>query len=212
MMKSAAAFLGALVVSGCSVFGIRSGTEQAPYQVVERLSETVEIRRYPPLVVAETALPAKSGGGDRSAAFRRLFDYISGANQQRQKVDMTAPVETARRSEKIEMTVPVETAAAGDAPSSMRFVLPAQYTLETAPVPTNAQVQVREVPERLLAVLRYSGSTGTDNVAEKRRTLERALERSRWRIVGDPSAMFYDPPWTLPFLRRNEVAFPVSAE
>ncbi len=212
MRKSAVAFFGALLLSGCSVFGIRSGTEQAPYQVVERLSETVEIRRYPPLVVAETTVPATNGRGDRSEAFRRLFDYISGANQAREKVEMTAPVETVRGSEKIEMTVPVETAATKDGPYAMRFVLPASYSLETAPEPTDEKVRIREIPERLLAVLRFSGSTGTENVAEKRRTLARAIERSRWQVAGEPNAMFYDPPWTLPFLRRNEVAFPVSAD
>lgn len=203
---------GAVVLSGCSVIGIRSGTEQASYEVMDRLSETVEVRRYPPLIVAETFVNGSKEGTDRSEAFRRLFDYISGSNRGRAKVAMTVPVETISSPQKIAMTAPVETSTAMRGRFSMRFILPAQYTMDTAPTPANDTIRVYEIPERFLAVLRYTGSTGTEKSAEKRDVLERAIERSKWRVDGDASAMFYDPPWTLPFLRRNEVAFPVSRD
>ena len=125
------------------------------------------------------------------------------------KVAMTAPVETAAKPEKIAMTVPVETKAQVSGPYAMRFFLPADYTLETAPQPTNPDVRIFEVPERTVAVLRFSGSRGSDNVARHMSELDTVLNGSAWRAAGEPFGMFYDPPWTIPFLRRNEVAVPV---
>jgi hypothetical protein len=122
---------------------------------------------------------------------------------------MTAPVETAAKPEKIAMTVPVETKAQATGTYVMRFFLPAGYTLETAPEPTNPDVRIFEVPERTVAVLRFSGSRGSDNVAVHLSELDTVLEGSGWRAAGEPFSMFYDPPWTIPFLRRNEVAVPV---
>ena len=96
--------------------------------------------------------------------------------------------------------------------SLMRFVLPAKYTPETAPRPLNNQVRVVEVPERVVAVLRFTGSTTPKTADQQYGMLRQALENSSWRIAGEPSALYYDPPWTLPFLRRNEVTVPVFEE
>jgi hypothetical protein len=199
----------AFLLSACSVFGVRSGTEQAPYTVVAHLDENTEVRRYPPQLVAETSVTAPDESSARNKAFRALFDYISGANRSQTKVAMTAPVETAAKAEKIAMTVPVETKAQATGPYVMRFFLPAGYTLETAPQPTNPDVRIFEVPGRTVAVLRFSGSRGSDNVARHQSELDTVLDGSGWRPAGEPFSMFYDPPWTIPFLRRNEVAVPV---
>jgi hypothetical protein len=144
--------------------------------------------------------------------FRVLFDYISGANRAQQTVAMTAPVETAAAPEPTAMTVPVETSAQAGGPYAMRFFLPADYTVEveTAPEPTNPEVRIVEVPERTLAVLRFSGPRGADNVARHVSEFDRMIAGSSWRAVGEPMTLFYDPPWTIPFLRRNEVALPVT--
>jgi hypothetical protein len=123
---------------------------------------------------------------------------------------MTAPVETAKPSETIAMTVPVETSAQAAGRYAMRFFLPAEYDLQSAPQPTDPRVQVLEMPERTLAVLRFTGSRDAHNVARHLDDLDPMVNGSRWRAVGKPTAMFYDPPWTIPFLRRNEVAVPVS--
>lgn len=197
------------LLSACSVFGVRSSYEQAPYTVVDRLGEAIEVRRYPPQVVAEAVVSASDEKSGRGKAFRLLFDYISGANTGQAKVAMTTPVETTQ-AEKIAMTVPVESQAPAAGQYAMRFFLPAAYTLDTAPRPTDSNVQILEVPERTLAVLQFTGSTGRENVARHRSQLERAIENSRWHPAGEPTALFYAPPWTVPFLRRNEVAAPVS--
>jgi hypothetical protein len=199
----------ALLLTACSVFGVRSGTEQASYTVVARLDDNAEIRRYPPQLVAEATVAAPDESSGRNKAFRILFDYISGANRSQQKVAMTVPVETAGGPEKIAMTVPVETTAQAAGPYVMRFFLPAEYTPETAPEPTDPTVRIIEIPERTIAVLRFSGSRGSDNVARHMSELDGVLERSGWRVAGEPTTLFYDPPWTISFLRRNEVAVPV---
>jgi hypothetical protein len=204
------AVLGVFWLTGCSLFGVRTGYEQASYAVIDRIAETVEVRRYRPLLVAETVASAADEGEARNQAFRRLFNYIQGDNRTQAKIAMTAPVETARPSETIAMTVPVETAAAGDAGYAMRFFLPAEYTLETAPEPIDPAVRIRQVPERTLAVLRFSGSRSAERVADRQEQLRRLVAGSRWRAEREPISMFYDPPWTIPFLRRNEVALPVS--
>ena len=199
-----------LALTGCSMFGVRSGYEQAPYTVIDRIRESTEVRRYPPQVVAEAIVEAPDESSGRRKAFRALFDYISGANRSQAKISMTAPVETAKPSETIAMTVPVETPAQAAGRFAMRFFLPAEYDQQTAPQPTDPRVQVLEMPERTLAVLRFTGSRDAHNVARHLDGLDTIVNGSRWRAVGEPSTMFYDPPWTIPFLRRNEVAVPVS--
>lgn len=192
------------------MFGIRSGYEQSAYTVIDRVNETIEVRQYRPQLVAEVVVEATDEKSGRSAAFRALFDYISGANRSQAKLPMTAPVETGAASEKIAMTVPVEAGAQPEGRYAMRFFLPADYTLETAPQPTDPRVSIRELPARTLAVLRFTGSTGADNVAGAMAEMEDALAGTTWRPSGTPTAMFYDPPWTIPFLRRNEVAVAVA--
>jgi hypothetical protein len=210
MMRVVGSIVCALLLTGCSVFGVRSGTEQVSYAVIAHLGENTEVRRYPPRLVAETSVTAADESSARNKAFRILFDYISGANRAQKKVAMTAPVETAAAPETIAMTAPVETKAQAGGPYAMRFFLPADYTVETAPEPTNPEVRIVEVPERTLAVLRFSGSRGADNVARHASELDRVVAGSSWRAVGEPTTLFYDPPWTISFLRRNEVAVPVT--
>ena len=199
----------ALLLSAYSVFGIRSGTEQASYAVIAHLSDDTEVRRYPSRLVAETSVTVADEQGGRNTAFRTLFDYISGANQSRAKVAMTSPVETAAGPEKVAMTAPVETRVGASGEFTMRFFLPADYTLETAPQPTDPAVRIVEVPERTIAVLRFSGSRSPDTIARRSQALDEVLAGSAWRPDGEPLTMFYDPPWTIPALRRNEVAVPV---
>jgi hypothetical protein len=208
-MRLLGLIMGALLLSACSMFGVRSGTEQASYVVIAELGDDTEVRRYPSRLVAETSVTAADEEGGRNKAFRALFDYISGANQTRAKVAMTSPVETAPGPAKIAMTAPVETQARAQGQYSMRFFLPAEYTPETAPQPTDSKVRIVEVPERTLAVVRFSGSRSAEAIARRSQSLDRVLEGSAWRPDGEPLTMFYDPPWTIPALRRNEVAVPV---
>jgi len=206
---AAAALLGA-----CSAVGVRSGTEEPRYEVVDRLSDEVEVRRYETRLAAEVEVPGGNGSEPSNAAFRILAGYIFGANQAQQEIAMTAPVAvdraTTAKAEKIAMTAPVETVAAADGGQRMRFFLPAGYSLETAPVPTDPRVRLVPVPAEEVAVLQFSGRWQADSITPKAAVLLAALEQSSWQPAGAPGAWFYDPPWTLAFLRRNEVAVTVS--
>lgn len=203
----------AALLAGCTVFGVRSGTEEPPYRELARLAGGVEVRAYEPRLYAEATAPADASS-PRNAAFRKLFRYIAGANRTEAEIAMTIPVETDEPTagREIAMTAPVETAeGAGDGAMTMRFFLPADMTLETAPQPTDPAVRIGRLPPQTMAVLRFSGSTRDSRVAARKRDLMRALEAADdWRATGAPTAYFYDPPWTLPFVKRNEVAVPVE--
>jgi hypothetical protein len=202
--------LWSLVLAGCSVFGIRSGYEQPPYEVVDRLGDHVEVRRYGPRLAAETTVTAADPEAARNAAFRILAAYIFGANISQSDIAMTAPVEIDAGSEEIAMTAPVEIAADGTARQTMRFFLPARYQLATAPTPTDPRVHLLLAPPETVAVQRFTGSGSAARMSTEQTRLLQALESSRWQPAAAPAALYYDPPWTIPWLRRNEATVAVS--
>ena len=210
MLRWAAILSGTILLTGCSVFGIRSGTEQPSYQVVAELGEAIEVRRYGPRLAAEVEVEAGEEDEARNAAFRVLAAYIFGANRAQQEIAMTAPVEVAGESEgeKIAMTAPVETVSR-EGGLTMRFFLPVELTAATAPTPEDPRVRILTVPGQTLAVRRFTGWRGAAAVDAEEGELRKVLGDTAWRPVGEPVAFFYDPPWTIPFLRRNEVALPV---
>jgi hypothetical protein len=184
-------------------------TEQQPYELVHRYPH-FELRRYPAHVVAEVHVNATF---DRAgnAAFRHLFNYISGSNTARQKLAMTAPViQETQAPQKLAMTAPVIQSGplpGSDAPAAfvIAFVLPEGTTAETAPVPTNPDVVVRDVPGSLAAAVRFSGS-GTAKAFEQRNTgLQAALSLAGLTASGPPRFARFDPPFKPWFLRHNEV-------
>jgi len=195
-----------LALAGCSVIGIRSGTEQPRYDVVGQVG-ALEIRQYGPRIAAQVTVPGDEDSA-RSAGFRRVAAYIFGDNQAHAKVEMTAPVSQSA-SESIAMTAPVSQLAAPDG-WTVQFFMPAQYTLATLPKPNDPAIKLVEVPGETMAVLRYSGFYHGHVVADRRDQLIAGLAGSKWQIVDAPVAWFYDPPWALPFLRRNEVAVAVK--
>ena len=168
-------------------------TEQQPYELVRRYPH-FELRRYPAHVVAEIQVSATF---DRAgnAAFRHLFNYISGSNTARPKLAMTAPVIQ-------NGPLPGSDTAAEFA---VAFVLPAGVTAETAPVPTDPGVRIRAVPGSLAAALRFSGS-GSEAAFERHNNgLQAALTLAGLTAVGPPRFARFDPPFKPWFLRRNEV-------
>jgi hypothetical protein len=179
-------------------------TEQQPYEVLER-GDGYELRRYPPHVVAEVELDGSfEGVGNR--AFRPLFEYITGRNRARRSVAMTAPVvQEVATSQKVAMTAPVVQSEEAPGRFAVAFVLPAAMTVDTAPVPTDPDVRVREVPERLAAVARYSGRWSRSSYDEHHARLLEALAPAGWVPVGPPRFARFNPPFTPWFLRRNEV-------
>jgi hypothetical protein len=120
---------------------------------------------------------------------------------------MTAPV--AQSSETIAMTAPVAQDHTPDG-WTIRFFMPAHYTMETLPKPNDPSVRLVAVPGQTMAVIRFTGSTAPEAIASHQAELQQALATGTWRADGPPVAWFYDPPWTLPFFRRNEVAVPVQ--
>lgn len=212
MLRWAIILSGTILLAGCSLFGIRSGTEQPDYEVVAELGDAVEVRRYGPRLAAEVEVEAGDEGEARNAAFRVLAGYIFGGNRAQQEIAMTAPVEVAAESEgeKIAMTAPVETTSGEDGRLTMRFFLPAGLTEATAPIPEDSRVRILTVPGQTLAVRRFTGRRGAAAVDAEEIALRKVLNTTSWRPEGEPVAFFYDPPWTLLFLRRNEVALPVS--
>jgi len=201
-----------VLLTGCTVFGIRSGSEQPSYEVVAELGEAVEVRRYGPRLAAEVEVEAEDEDEARNAAFRALAGYIFGGNRTQQEIAMTAPVEVAGESEgeKIAMTVPVETTSGDSGRLTMRFFLPSGLTEATAPEPEDPRVRILTVPGQTLAVRRFTGRRGAGEVDSQEIALRKVLNATSWRPEGEPVAFFYDPPWTIPFLRRNEVALPVG--
>ncbi|AKK30394.1 heme-binding protein [Mycobacterium sp. EPa45] len=192
-----------------NIVGIRLGTEE-PEFTVERTIDGVEIRRYGPRIAAETAIDADEEAA-RNQGFRLLARYIFGANSGSTKIAMTAPV-AQQPSEKIAMTAPVATQRMPSGQWVIRFFMPSKYTLETLPTPKDDRVRLVPVPAETVAVLRFNGSTDPAAVNARIGQLLKTLYRHEIEATGDPLAWFYDPPWTLPCRRRNEVVVGVAVD
>ncbi len=200
------AVLSSLLLSACTVIGVRSGTEEPRFEVIDQRGD-VEIRRYGPRLAAETVVASATETAARSDGFRRLAGYIFGGNQSAATIAMTAPV--TQTSERIAMTAPVGATQAGDGRWAIRFFMPATYSRATLPIPNDPQIRLVDVPAETMAVLRYSGVPSAAAAAEQRAALLVALANGPWQSAGDAGDWFYDPPWTLPPLRRNEAVVAV---
>ncbi|WP_420604528.1 SOUL family heme-binding protein [Methylobacterium sp.] len=183
-----------------SVVGIRATYEQPRYEVVEQLPRNVEIRRYEPRVAVETDM---AGPGD-AEAFRRLFRYITGSNGGDDRIMMTVPVE---QGTLIAMTVPVE--QGGDL-RVMRFFLPAAIAKAGPPVPTDPAVRIARLPAATFAALRFSGTLDARAREKREAVLRQVLAKMARETTGPSSVLSYDPPFAIPFLRRNEIVIPVA--
>ena len=196
----------ALMLAGCSVFGGKAA-EETPYSVVESDGD-FEIRQYEDYAIARTFVTASYDDMD-SEAFGRLFDYITGDNTIEGNIAMTAPVLMAPAGEEIAMTAPVLMEADGEG-WWMAFVLPAGLNAGNAPIPSNPQVEVINVEGPRMATLQYTGSMSeASNMAELSR-LRDWIEAKDLDAAPGYQVAGYNPPWTLPFLRRNEVQVEVE--
>jgi hypothetical protein len=182
--------------------------EEAAYTVVESHGE-LELRDYEDRILVETVV---EGSFDEAGtrAFRRLFDYISGNNRSRAKIDMTAPVTQEAGSEKIDMTAPV-TQEGVDGAWRIAFLLPSSYSWETAPEPTDERVSLRRVPARRMAAIRFSGRWGEPRFLEHEERLRTFIAAQGLEVSGETEYARYDPPFKPWFLRRNEVLIPVTS-
>jgi effector-binding domain-containing protein len=195
---------------GAAAWGpiVSNQVEQAKYEVVESKGE-IEIRDYAPMVVAETQV-----SGERNEAinkgFRIIADYIFGNNAPKQNVAMTAPV-IQQPAEKIAMTAPV-TQEAADGKWKVRFVMPSSYTMETLPKPNNEAVKLEKIDGKRFAVIRFSGIASEENLKEHTDELNAFIEDKKLSPLSQATYAFFNPPWTLPFLRRNEVMMEVAKQ
>ncbi len=212
MLGRIAPLLAQVVEAAGFVVGVRAGTEEPPH-TVEQISNGLQIRRYGPRIAAETVVNDTEEGA-RNRGFRALAGYIFGANHAKSKIAMTAPVSQQRGrangGERIAMTAPVSQEAGPDGTWAIRFFMPVKWTLDTLPAPNDDAVKLVTVPAENFAVLRFTGARGPGAVASRTDELLRLLDDTEYRPAGPAVAWFYDPPWTVPCLRRNEVAVPVT--
>ncbi|BBX61659.1 heme-binding protein [Mycobacterium saskatchewanense] len=184
---------GQVAESVLAVGGIRVGLEEPKFKR-HPLTDTVEIRRYGARIAAETTVVDDENGA-RNVGFRRLAGYIFGGNHGAQSISMTAPVVQSARAEN---------------GWTIRFFMPAKWTMQTLPMPNDDQVRLVPVPAQTVAVLGFSGDWSPKGVARRTNELLKTLRDKGIEPVGGPETWFYDPPWTLPMRRRNEIAVPVD--
>ncbi len=195
---------------GCAVSA--SETETASYQTIKSVPEQqIEIRRYDPVMLVETAM----GEEGRNSAFRKLFAYISGDNKSQAEIPMTAPVlmddkKESNTGQKIPMTTPVFMDDKNGDVAMMSFVLPSKYTAKTAPIPTNDTVSLRMLDDYTVAAITFSGLLSERNVEEHKNILMKWLNENNYTITGQYQKAGYDAPFTLPWMRRNEVLIPID--
>ena len=184
--------------------------EEPKYTVVRQYNG-FEVREYAPYLVAEVVVPGPADEAGNQG-FRILASYIFGKNKGERQIPMTAPVTQAPAPLKIEMTAPVTQAAAPDTNGRyvIGFVMPAQYTRESIPQPTDERVTIRQIPARVMAVLGYSGTWGQERYAEHEKTLREEIAKAGWQPRGEIEFARYDPPFMPWFLRRNEVMVEVG--
>ena len=190
--------LGALALAFALVQAgpLMSQVEQPSY-VVERSDGQFEVRRYPAMIVAQV----KEAGARKTAignGFRAIAGYIFGGNQAQKRVAMTAPVLQRRDG------------SDADGSWTVQFVMPRQWTLSTLPQPNDPRVTLLPQPAATFAVIRFSGLAGDAAIAEKTQALSAFIATKRLHASGTPILAFFNPPWTLPFLRRNEIMIEIT--
>ena len=177
-----------IVLAGVSAMA--HSIEEPQYEVLQSI-DGIEIRQYQATVQAITTLP---GSSNTSEGFRRLAGFIFGGNNKEQKIAMTAPVQE----------------TLGEKSPEMAFTMPNEYRLEDLPTPTDSRVSLHNVPARTVAVVSFSGWATQNRTERFERELRDTLSDSSITIIGAASLNQYNPPWTLPFLRRNEVMIEVA--
>lgn len=169
---------------------------EMPSYVVSQAEGDFEIRSYGPQLLAEVTVR-----GDRSTAvnrgFRALAGFIFGGNAEGQKVDMTVPVAQTED-------------ANGDGTWTVQFMMPSEFSSETLPKPENSAIRFVETAPSQQVVVRFSGRWSDEKLAKKQDALRQWAEKQGLSLATGPRFYFYDSPFTLPFNRRNEVAFVVD--
>jgi hypothetical protein len=199
--------------------------EEPKYELISE-EGPFQIRRYPTVLIAETFVDGSMKEASNKG-FRLIADFIFGNNtrpntapQGSEKIAMTAPVTVEPIAQKIKMTAPVTIEPIQVAPEKMtsanrwriQFVMPSSYSLASLPKPKNSSVLIREVPGATYAVLTYSGFNFSSSVQARTNELMSWVHRNKMTALNSPQLARYNPPWTLPTWRRNEIMVEVKPE
>ncbi len=186
-------------------------TEEPKFTLLEK-DQSFELRLYEPKILAEVVVNGTMREAS-SKGFKLIADFIFGnniaASGKSEKISMTAPVLIEPHAEKISMTAPVNVEQSG-AGWKVNFVMPSQFTLETLPKPNNPLVKIKPIPAKKFAVIQFSGLVDEEKMAKKVTDLEQWISTKQLKVLGNAELARYNPPWTLPFLRRNEVLIEVE--
>ena len=195
-----------ILVVGVLAGPVMSNVEKPDYKVLQS-EQNIEIRQYEPMIIAEVEVDGKREDAIRDG-FRLIADYIFGNNTVEQNISMTAPVQQ-KENQKIAMTSPVQQQLAGKS-WQISFVMPSKYNMDSLPVPNNNRVRLKEILTKKFVVIEFSGTNSNENVTEHENQLMNYIEANQIKIIGSPKYAFYNAPWTLPFLRRNEVMIEIN--
>lgn len=195
-----------ILIVGVLAGPVMSNVEKPDYKVIQS-EQNIEIRQYEPMIIAEVEVDGKREDAIRDG-FRLLADYIFGNNTVQQVISMTAPVQQ-KENQKIAMTAPVQQQSTGKS-WRMSFVMPSKYSMDSLPVPNNNRVRLKEILTKKFVVIEFSGTNSNENVTEHENQLMNYIEANQINIIGSPKYAFYNAPWTLPFLRRNEVMIEIN--
>jgi hypothetical protein len=203
-----------LVLLSNSLLSTAMAIEEPKFETL-RKEDPFEIRKYAPYLIAETSVQSDMDGAS-SKGFRRIADFIFGNNQVAGAGKALDSKE--RVSSKIAMTAPVVVEPLDEVKNPMLnadnwrifFVMPSEYSETTLPRPVNPDVKIRSVPAKYYAVFNYSGFNGTSKIQDYSDQLDQWIQKNNLKAVGSPKLARYDPPWTLPIFRRNEILIEIQ--
>ena len=178
-----------------------SRVETPSYEVIKSQGK-IEIRQFEPMIIAEVQVQGERADAI-SKGFRLLADYIFGNNTTRQNIAMTAPVQQ-RESSQIAMTAPIQQQSTKDS-WLVSFVMPSEYSMESLPEPKSDRVTLKRIPSQQFIVITFSGTSSNENLREHEEELTEFTKVNNISVTGTFKYAFYNPPWTLPLMRRNEV-------
>jgi SOUL heme-binding protein len=199
-----------LMIFLCVFSKLTMAIEEPKFSVLEQ-EASFELRQYESQLIAEVLV---EGSRDEASnkGFRLIADFIFGNNEgvqkESQKIAMTAPVTV--ESRKIAMTAPVTVDQSDEKNWRIQFVMPKEYTLETLPKPKNSLVKIREIPSKRYAVIVFSGLNNAEKIENNTKQLREWMQTKQLQAIGSPQLARYNPPWTLPPWRRNEILIEVS--
>jgi hypothetical protein len=180
-------------------------TEEPEFTLISQ-ENAIEVREYQPKIIARVEVEGDFDDAS-SKGFKLLADYIFGnnvLNGETQKISMTAPVEMTPLAEDIVMTSPIMKSEVNHK-LQVNFVMPKEYSLDTLPRPNNEQVKIIEIPKEKYAVIVFSGLVRDSSYTEKAQLLNDFIMTNNFTQLEAIKIARYNPPWTLPFFRRNEL-------